>query len=110
MRTQVHFNHMDRSEALEDHAVSRFEGVVEEFLKREDCHLQIWLIAEKSHQHKGPSLFRCEVDVRFAPKRELFMAKSSQDMYDAINLTAHALSQVIREESKKEIQQRRNHG
>ncbi len=106
MQTQVHFTHMDRSESLEQFAIEKMEGVAHELLHRGEFHLQIWLVNEKSAQSKGPHQFKCEVSVRFPPKREIFIDKTSEDMYESIGLVENALRQVLREEAKKEIQKR----
>lgn len=107
MRSEVHFTHMDRSPSLEQFAIEKFEGIVEEFLNRREAHCQIWLVNEKPEGARGAHQFRCEVSVRFAPKREIFVAKTAIDMYDAINTATQSLMDVIREESKKEQKARR---
>ncbi|GIL16345.1 MAG: hypothetical protein BroJett040_00960 [Oligoflexia bacterium] len=109
MRTEVHFTHMDRSEALESLALEKFEGIVEEFLHRDESHVQIWLVNEKSHGQKGEHQFKCEVSVRYPPKKEIFVNKTATDMHDAINMTASTLMQLLRDESKKEIKKKHGH-
>lgn len=106
MRTEVHFAHMQRSEALENYALERIEPIVEEFLNREDCHLQIWLNKEHSRHQKGAPEFKCEINVRFPPKKEVFVNKSDEDMHTAINIAASTLQTLLREESKRELNRR----
>lgn len=106
MRTEIHFTHMDRSETLEVEASDRITEVIEEFLNRDDCHTQIWLIKEHSPFGKGKPEFKCEVSVRYPPKKEVFVHKSHEDMHHAIHMTATALQGVLREESKREINRR----
>jgi ribosomal subunit interface protein len=108
MRTEIRFTHMDRSEAVEEFASTRIEPVVEEFLGRDNCHIQIWLNKEHSPHQKGTPAFKCEVNVRFAPKREIFVHKTDPDMYAAISSAASSLQTVLRDESKKE--KTRRHG
>ncbi len=90
MRTKIHFTHMDRSESVENHAVSKIEKIVTDFGGRPDYHLQVWLVSENPKLAKGAPLYKCEVSVRFPPKKEVFVQKSSEDMYDAINFAASA--------------------
>ncbi|MGE0632101.1 MAG: HPF/RaiA family ribosome-associated protein [Pseudobdellovibrionaceae bacterium] len=107
MRSEIHFTHMDRSPAVEDYATARLDSIITEFLNRKDAHWQAWMVAEKSTESRGPHVFRCEVSVRYAPKKEVFVSKEATDMYDAINMAVGSLTEVIREETKREQQRKR---
>jgi ribosome-associated translation inhibitor RaiA len=106
MQTQVRFKEMARSESLENYALEKIEPVATEFLMRHDYHLQIWLIAEHSRTNRGAPCYRCEVDVRYPHKREIFISKESPDMHEAICLAADTTKVMLREESKREIHNR----
>lgn len=103
MRIDIQFGHMERSESLEAYAQDKFVGIVEEFLNRDDSHVQLWLVTEKSRLERGAPEFRCEASVRFPPRKEIFVSKSSDDMHDSINMAAKALEKQLRAHSKKEI-------
>jgi ribosome-associated translation inhibitor RaiA len=97
---------MDRSEAVESFALEKFESIVYEHLNVRDAHIQVWLVREKSFNQRGPHLFKCEVSIRFAPKREVFISKSGQNVYEAIALTGGALSNSLRNEFKRKMHRR----
>ena len=99
MRLEIHYNHLDRSDALDDYVSKKVE-VLYHVLHRADCHVQVWLIAVNSRFQKGVPEYKCEIDVRYAPKRELFVAKSATDLYDAISEAMDSAKNLIREESK----------
>lgn len=103
MRFEVHFNHMERSEALEAYATDKVADVVEHFLHREDAHVQIWLDAVHSRSQKGVPEYKAEIEVRFPPKKDLFVQKSDADMYSAVNQAVDALKLVLREDGKREV-------
>lgn len=102
MRTEVHFHHLDHSDALETHAIEKFSDIVDEYLSREDSHTQVWLVSEKSYGQKGEHVYKCEVSVRYPHKKEVFVSKTAADMRDAINKSGVALTGILKEESKKE--------
>jgi ribosomal subunit interface protein len=99
MRLEIHYNHLDRSDALDEYVSSKVE-ILYNVLHRADCHVQVWLVSVHSRFQKGVPEYKCEIDVRYAPKRDLFVAKSATDIYDAINEAIDSAKNLIREESK----------
>lgn len=108
MRSEIHFTHMDRSPAVEDYTTERVDAIVEEYLgSRTEVHWQAWMVSDKPTEARGPHVFRCELSVRFAPKREIFVSKEASDMYEAINTATQSLTSAIREQTKKELKSKR---
>jgi ribosome-associated translation inhibitor RaiA len=108
MRSEIHFTHMDRSPAVEQYATERVDAIIEEYLgSRSSVHWQAWMVTDKPTDARGPHVFRCELSVRYAPKREIFVRKEAPDMYDAINMATQSLTSTISEETKKERQRKR---
>ncbi len=103
MRLEIKFNHMTRSEHLEAFVREKLEPVVDDLLHREDCHVMVWLMNVHSRTQKGVPELRCEIEIRYAPKRDFFVAKSSDDMHIAIVDAIDALAHHIREDGKREI-------
>lgn len=110
MRMEIRFHHMDRSEAVETYVQSKVTEVIDEVLHRHDGHVQVWLIAETNRASKGTPHFICEVEVRFPPRKDLFVSRGAPDMYAAINEVAETLRELLREEGKREVKQMRNGG
>lgn len=107
MRLEYHFNHMDRSEALEEFTRERLESVIDGVLHRDDCHVQVWFIAVHSRSLKGVPEFRAEIEIRYAPRKDFFVGKNSDDMHVAVVDAIDALRNHIKEDGKREIQLRR---
>ncbi len=107
MRLEFHFNHMDRSEALETYVRERLEPVVEDVLHRDDCHVMVWLITAHSRVQRGAPEFRAEIEIRYPPRKDFFVAKNSDDIHIAVVDAIAALREHIREDGKREIEMRR---
>lgn len=105
MRTEIHFKDMERSEALESFALDKIEPLCS-YLHRSDCHIMIWLISVNSRFNAGAPEYKCEIEVRYPPKHDVFVSKSSEDMYDAINDASQAMQLLLRNRAKKEINSR----
>lgn len=108
MRLEIHFNHMARSEHLEMFVRERLEPVVEGVLHRNDCHVMVWLMNVHSRIQRGVPELRCEIEIRYPPRRDFFVAKSSDDMHTAIVEAINALRMHLAGESKREIDRRRS--
>ncbi len=106
MNTQVHFAHMDRSEALESQVLDKIEPIVEEYAGQREQHLRVWLVADQSIKQKGARSYKCEISVRVPPRREIFISKSATDMYIALKSAAKSLRTTLREEFKRRIYRR----
>ena len=105
MRTEIHFKDMERSEALESFALDKVEPLCN-YLHRSDCHVLVWLISVNSRFNTGTPEYKCEIEVRYPPKHDVFVSKNSEDIYDAVNEAAHAMTVLLRNRSKKEINTR----
>jgi ribosomal subunit interface protein len=110
MRIDVRFTHMDRSEALETYVQEKLTDILDEVLHRHDGHVMVWLNAETNRVAKTVPNFVCEFEVRYPPRKDLFVSRSSADMYAAINEAIDSLRMLLREEGKREVQQMRNSG
>lgn len=106
MKTDVHFKDMVRSEALENFAATHVDAIVSEFLNRHDYHTQIWLKTEHGHNERGVPMFCCEIDIRYPPKKEVFIQKFHNDMYQAVRMAVDSLKVTLREISKRELDSR----
>lgn len=105
MRTEIHFKDMERSEALESFALDKVEPLCN-YLHRTDCHILVWLVSVNSKFASGTPEYKCEIEVRYPPKHDVFVAKTAEDMYDAINQATHAMQVLLRNRAKKEINTR----
>lgn len=105
MRTEIHFKDMERSEALESFALDKVEPLCQ-FLHRADCHILVWLISVNSRFNTGTPEYKCEIEVRYPPKHDVFVSKTSEEMYDAINEASHAMQVLLSNRAKKEIHTR----
>lgn len=105
MKTEIHFKNMERTEALEDFALKKVEPLCG-YLHRSDCHILVWLIAVNSQFNSGTPEYKCEIEVRYPPKHDVFVSKSSEEMYDAINDASHAMHVLLTNRAKKEIHSR----
>lgn len=108
MRLEIHFRHMERSEALEALATEKTMTAIEGFLHRHDAHVQIWLVSELNRTNRGTPYFICEIEVRYPPKKDFFVSKKSQDMHIAIQDATDTLKVSLDEAGKKEIDIRNN--
>ena len=102
MRTEIHFKDIERSEALESFALDKVEPL-SNYLHRADCHILVWLVSVNSRFASGTPEYKCEIEVRYPPKHDVFVAKTAEDMYEAINQAAHAMQVLLRNRAKKEI-------
>lgn len=107
MRLEINFNHMARSEHLEAFVQEKLQPVIEDVLHREDCHVMVWLMNVHSRVQKGVPELRCEIEIRYPPKRDFFVSKSSEDLHAAIVEAVDALELHLRDEGKREIQNMR---
>lgn len=107
MRLEIHFRHMDRSEALEALATEKITQAVEGFSHRHDSHVQIWLISERNRINRGTGFFTCEVEVRCPRKKDYFVNKQHEDMHNAIQEAADALQIMLDEAGKRELDLRK---
>ncbi len=107
MRMEIHFNHMTRSEHLETFIRERLQPVIEGALHRDDCHVMVWLMNVHSRAQRGVPELRCEIEVRYPPKRDFFVAKSAEDIHIAIVDAVDALKLHLAEDGKREIHRRR---
>ena len=109
MRIDVQFTHMERSEALEEFAIEKLEPILESMLNRESGHAQVWLVCDHSRHHqRGAPEYRCEVEVRYPPRKDVFVCKADEDIHAAIQEAAAALKSLLRSESKREIDEHRH--
>jgi ribosome-associated translation inhibitor RaiA len=106
MRLEFHFNHMGRSEALETFVSERLEPVVEDVLHRDDCHVLVWLMTIHSRVQRGTPEFRAEIEIRYPPRKDFFVAKNADDIHVAVIDAIDALREHIREDGKHEIEMR----
>ncbi|MCM2281962.1 MAG: HPF/RaiA family ribosome-associated protein [Bdellovibrionaceae bacterium] len=107
MRLEIHFNHMTRSEHLETFVRERLDPVIEGVLHRHDCHVMVWLMNVHSRVQRGVPELRCEIEIRYPPKRDFFVTKSSDDIHLAIIDSVDALKIHLDEDGKREIERRR---
>ena len=105
MRTEIHFKDMARTDALETFARDKVEPLCN-YLHRSDCHILIWLVSVNSQFSTGAPEYKCEIEVRYPPKHDVFVSKTAEDMYDAINDASHAMHVLLRNRAKKEIDSR----
>ena len=105
MRTEIHFKDMERSEALESFALDKVEPLCNS-LHRADCHILVWLVSVNSRFASGTPEYKCEIEVRYPPKHDVFVAKTAEDMYEAVNQASHAMQVLLRNRAKKEINSR----
>ncbi len=108
MRLEIHFNHMARSEHLEAFVRERLEPVIEGVSRREDCHVMVWLMNVHSRAQRGVPELRCEIEVRYPPKRDFFVAKGADDMHMAITAAIDVLRAHLAEAGRREIDRRRS--
>ncbi|MES2962850.1 MAG: HPF/RaiA family ribosome-associated protein [Bdellovibrionota bacterium] len=106
MRLDVQFRHMDRSETLEDYALDKVTQAVEGFVHRHDAHVMIWLISDLNRTNRGTPEFKCEIEVRYPKKKDVFIAKSAPEMHAAIQDASDKLKVLLDEAGKKERAQR----
>ena len=107
MRLEFHFNHMERSEALETFVTERLQPVIDDVLHRSDCHVMVWLITVNSRVQRGVPEFRAEIEIRYPPRKDFFVAKNADDIHVAVVDAIDALREHIREDGKREIDLRR---
>ena len=105
MRTEIHFKNMERSEALETFALDKVEPLCN-YLHRSDCHILVWLVSVNSRFASGTPEYKCEIEVRYPPKHDVFVSKTSEEIHEAINEAAHAMQILLRNRAKKEINSR----
>ena len=108
MRLDIHFNHMARSEHLELFVKERLEPVIEDILHRDDCHVMVWLMNVHSRAQRGIPELRCEIEVRYPPKRDFFVSKTSEDMHLSIIDALDALKTHVTEDRKRITDRRRS--
>ncbi len=102
MRAEIHFKDMDRSESLESFALDKVEPLCT-YLHRSDCHILVWLVSVNSRFASGTPEYKCEIEVRYPPKHDVFVSKTAEDMHEAIAEAAKAMQILLRNRSKKEI-------
>ena len=107
MKLDIHFRHMDRSEALEDVVTEKVTQVIENFLHRHDAHVQVWLVKDVGSENRGAGSFTCEIEVRTPHKKDFFLHKSNSDMHVAIGEATLTLKTLLDESGKKELDNRR---
>lgn len=108
MRLMIHFRHMERSEAIEALATEKVTAAVDNFVHRHDAHVEIWLISELNRTNRGTPNFKCEIEVRYPPRKSFFVSKASADMHMAVQDATDALKVLLDEAGKKEIDLRNN--
>lgn len=96
---------MERTEAIESFAQDKVEPLCS-YLHRSDCHILVWLVSVNSQFAKGTPEYKCEIEVRYPPKHDVFVAKTCENLYEAINEATHAMQILLRNRSKKEINTR----
>jgi len=106
MRLDVRFRHMDRSEALETYATDKVSQAVEGFIHRHDAHVMVWLISDLNRATRGTPEFKCEIEVRYPRKKDVFICKNAPEMHAAIQLAADKLKVILDEAGKKEVASR----
>lgn len=106
MRLDVHFRHMERSEALEDLTTEKVTQAVDGFLHRHDAHIQVWLVSDLNRTSRANGSFICEIEVRYPRKKHFFIQKTNMDMHTAIQEAADKLKILLDEAGKKEIDMR----
>lgn len=106
MRLDVQFRHMDRSETLEDYALDKITQAVDGFVHRHDAHVMIWLISDLNRTNRGTPEFKCEIEVRYPRKKDVFISKNAPEMHAAIQAAADKLKIILDEAGKREKAQR----
>ena len=107
MRIDVQFRHMNRSEALETSTIEKTRAVVSEFVHAHDSHVLIWLISDLNRTTRGTPMFRCEIEVRYPQKKDVFISKENKDIHVAINEASEKLSVLLDQAGKRELTRRR---
>lgn len=107
MNINIHFRHMERSDALESLVTSKVTRALEHCLHRPDANIDVWLISERNLTNRGTGWFICEIEVRYPPRKRLFIRKDADDMHVAIQDAADAIHTLIDESGKKETQLRK---
>ncbi len=102
MRLEVQFRHMERSDSLEEYATEKVNQAVEGFLHRHDAHVMVWLISDLNRTNRGTPEFKCEIEVRYPRKKDVFIAKNAPEMHAAIQAAADKLKIMLDEAGKRE--------
>lgn len=108
MNINIHFRHMERSDALENLVTNKVTRALEHCLHRPDANIDVWLISERNLTNRGTGWFICEIEVRYPPRKRHFIRKEGDDMHIAIQDAADAVRTLIDEEGKKENQIRKH--
>jgi ribosome-associated translation inhibitor RaiA len=108
MRIEIRFHHMDRSEALETYVNEKLSDVIDEVLHRRDGHILVWLNADTNRTTRANPTFVCEFEVRYPPRKDIFVSRSGADMHVAINEAVDSLRGLLREDGKREVQNMRS--
>lgn len=103
MRLDLHFRHMERSDALEFLVNERVAHALDGFLHRHDSHVLIWLISDLNRTKRAPGSFICEIEVRCPRRRNFFVHKTNSDMHTAIHEAVDKLKVLLDGAGKKEI-------
>lgn len=106
MRLEIHFRHMERSEALEELTTEKVTQAVDGFLHRHDAHIQVWLVSDLNRTSRANGSFICEIEVRYPRKKHFFIQKTNLDMHAAIQDAADKLKILLDEAGKKELDMR----
>ena len=102
MRLEIHFRHMERSEAVEALVTEKVMNAVEGFLHRHDAHVLVWLVSDLNLVNRGTGRFICEIEVRSPRKKDFFIRKESSDMHFAIQEASDKLAILLDEDGKRE--------
>jgi ribosome-associated translation inhibitor RaiA len=99
MRLEIKYSHLERSDATDAFVAEKAEAL-RHLVHRHDCHLQVWLVAEKSRFGKGVPAYTCEIELRYSPKRDVFVSKTAEDLHSAIIDAVNATKNLLRDNTQ----------
>ncbi len=106
MRLEIRFRQMERSEALEELVHDKISQAVADFSNRHETHIQVWLVSDLNRTSRSQGSFICEIDVRYPPRKDFYIHKTSDDMRVAIQEATDKLRARLNDAGKKELSAR----
>ncbi len=100
MKTQVTFRNIQKLEHLEEFARTKTEEVVDTFVKNKNYRIHIRVEAEGHRTDSRRPIFQFEVVLSVAGRRnDIVVKKTSDNFYDAVSKTEHALKKLLRRDA-----------
>lgn len=105
MKTKITFRHMDHSSVMEEYAEGQLQKVYE-FLSNEPDPVFVDLILEPSKVHEH---HKVELRIK-SPHYDLISNYEGAKFYDVLDRVIDVMYKRLREEKKKEVDQRKMRG